>query len=171
MQDATARLYKITEEEEPENIRMTSYGELACVSVTIDGTWQRKGHSSKFGVVFVMSARTGEVLDFVLKSLFCHECILHENDDKHGNTYKKWKECCVNDVGSADSMGKKGAVEIFLRLVETGNLVNKIFIGDGDTGNFECVHDACLNRFGELYSIQKVCCAYPEENRYWITRV
>ena len=87
---------------------MTSDGELACVSVTIDGTWQRWGHNSIFGAVFVMSARTGEVLDFVLKSLFCHECILHQNNDKQCNTYEKWKghieKCCVNHVGSADNM-------------------------------------------------------------------
>ena len=113
-----------------------------------------------------MSARTGGVLDFVLKSLFCHKCILQENDDKHCNTYKKWKEghiekCCVNHVKSADNMEKEGAVEIFLRSIETRNLVYKIFIADG----FGCVYDACLNRFGELYSMQKEECVGPTQKR------
>ena len=34
---------------------------------TADGTWQRWGHSSKIGVVFVISVRTGEVLDYKKK--------------------------------------------------------------------------------------------------------
>ena len=162
MQEAVIRVYNITAEEEPENVIMTSYGELACVSVTVDGTWQRRGHSSKFGVVFVMSARTGEVLDNALRSIFCHECVVHENDDKYCNAYKKWKgdieKCCINHVGSADSMEKKGAVEIFLRSVETRRQLYKIFTGDGDTGSFGYVRDACLNRFGDMYSIQKEEC-------------
>ena len=31
-------------------------------------------HCSKNGVVFVISVKTGEVLDFVVKSMTCHEC-------------------------------------------------------------------------------------------------
>ena len=38
MQDASKRLIKSTREEEPENIKKTKYGELAYVSVTVDGT-------------------------------------------------------------------------------------------------------------------------------------
>ena len=36
---------------------------IACVSVTVDGTCQKRGHSSKLGVVFVISVDTGEILD------------------------------------------------------------------------------------------------------------
>ena len=37
-----------------------------------DSTWQKWGHSSKIGVVFVISVRTGEVLDYIVKTLVCH---------------------------------------------------------------------------------------------------
>ena len=39
---------------------------LCCDGViitSVDGTWQRRGHNSKTGVVFVISILTGEVLD------------------------------------------------------------------------------------------------------------
>ena len=35
---------------------------IALVSVTVDWTWQKRGHSSKIGVVFIISVDTGEIL-------------------------------------------------------------------------------------------------------------
>ena len=61
------------------------------VAVSIDGTWQKRGFSSKYGVVFVISVDTGEVPDYELLSMFCHECKTHQNDDKHSHSYKEWK--------------------------------------------------------------------------------
>ncbi len=37
---------------------------IAEVADTVDGTWQKRGHTSKIGVVFPMSVRTEEVLDY-----------------------------------------------------------------------------------------------------------
>jgi len=36
---------------------------MAKVAVTVDGTWQKRGHSSKIGVVFVISMAAGEILE------------------------------------------------------------------------------------------------------------
>ena len=38
--------------------------EILQAAVTVDGTWQKRGHSSKIGVVFVISVDTGEILDY-----------------------------------------------------------------------------------------------------------
>ena len=38
----------------------------------VDGTWQKRGHTSKIGVVFVICVQTGEVLDYSVKCLVCH---------------------------------------------------------------------------------------------------
>ena len=43
MQDASERLKTIKRVEDPESIKVTKYGELACISATVDGTWQRRG--------------------------------------------------------------------------------------------------------------------------------
>ena len=57
-------LVKIVEEEEPTKIEVTKDGKIvAKAAVTVDGTWQKRGHSSRVGVVFVIAVRTGQVLD------------------------------------------------------------------------------------------------------------
>lgn len=55
---------------------------IANVEVTVDGIWPKTGHSSKTGVVFVLSVVTGEILDYKVKSLICHECRAYEQNDK-----------------------------------------------------------------------------------------
>ena len=87
MQDASN---DSTRKKEPENIKKTKYRELAYVSVTVDGPWQRRGHCSIVGVVNVIFVRTGEILDYALETLYCHECIKHNKDDKDTKVYQKW---------------------------------------------------------------------------------
>ena len=42
---------------------------VAKAAVSVNGTWQKRGHSSKIGVVFAVSVRTGEILNYEVKSL------------------------------------------------------------------------------------------------------
>ena len=44
------------------------------VAVTFDGTWQRRGFSSLFGVFVCISWLTGRVLDFCVSSKYCAAC-------------------------------------------------------------------------------------------------
>ena len=44
---------------------------IADVKVSVDGTWQRRGHCSKIGVIFIIAIDTGDVLDFEVKRLYC----------------------------------------------------------------------------------------------------
>lgn len=46
----------------------------------------------KFGVVIVMSFETGRILDFEVLSKYCHQCKLHQNDDKTSAAYMEWQE-------------------------------------------------------------------------------
>ena len=44
------------------------------------------------------------ILDYALKTLYCHECIAHNKDDKDTKVYQKWKEmhssqCSINHTG------------------------------------------------------------------------
>ena len=38
----------------------------------MDGTCQKRGHSYRIGVLFILSIDTGEVLDYVIKCLVCN---------------------------------------------------------------------------------------------------
>ena len=51
-------------------------------------------------------------------------------------------QCSINHTGSAERMEKDGATEIFLR--------REIFFGDGYTGCFGSVKEACINKFGDV---------------------
>ena len=70
------------------NIEIDEKGNIiAKISVAVDGTWQKRGHSSKIGTVFVISVQTGEVLDYIVKSLVCHTCMKRQQDDKTSKDY------------------------------------------------------------------------------------
>ena len=160
MSDAAERLKQITAKEHPENIHPSSDGSIvADVAVSVDGTWQKRGHSSKIGVIFVISIRTGEILDYVVKSLVCQECTSHQHWDKDGKDYLDWKEkhkavCQVNHHGSSESMETDGAVEIFLRSISARGLRYTLFVGDGDSSCYGTVKEALKDK----YFVQKKEC-------------
>lgn len=160
MNGAAERLRSKVLKEDPDQIED---GEdiIACVSVTVDGTWQKRGHSSKLGVVFVISVDTGEILDYEVKSLFCHECKEHTSWDVESEKYKQWKEshdCQINHKGSSEEMEAVAAAEIFSRSIEKRKLKYTTFVGDGDSSSFGRVKAALDEKFGPDYEINKEDC-------------
>ena len=115
------------------------------------------------GVVFILSVATGEVLDYVVKSLRCHECVTHNtryrNDVSGFNTwYEGYKhKCSINHVGSSGSMETSGAIDIFLRSIVKRSLMYNIFVGDGDSDCFGKVSVECA-KLGIGYEIIKEEC-------------
>ena len=156
MKEAVERLKKVVLEEEPENIELSpAGGMMAQVVVSLDETWQRRGHCSKIGVVFGISIRTGEVIDYIVKSLFPHTC---SKKDKSTSDYVQWYEkhnatCQIKHSGSSDSMEKAGATEIFLRSIDSRGLTYCTFVGDGDTGKYGTVRDKCKQVYGDEYPV------------------
>ena len=119
------------------------------------------GHNSKLGATFVLSADTGEVLDYVIKSTYCKECQHHQNDDIGSKKYKNWKEnhnCGINDHGSAEDMEKDSAAEMFCRSVEKHDLRYTVYIGYGNTSSFGEVKEALYNKFQNDYPVKKEDC-------------
>ena len=55
-------------------------GKIFNVSVSVDSSWQKRhGFNSLLGIVFLLSVDTGQVLDYSIKCLFCHECKKNPN--------------------------------------------------------------------------------------------
>ena len=55
-----------------------SVSEIVDCLVSIDGTWQKWGHQSLLGAVYVIEYQTGKVLDYnIVFCKFCHNCNLH----------------------------------------------------------------------------------------------
>ena len=83
MNQAASCVKKIIESEEPESIEVDDVRTtIARCAVTVHGAWQKCGHSSRSGVVFILSVRTGEVLDVKVLSHICHACIAHKDWNK-----------------------------------------------------------------------------------------
>ena len=130
------------------------------VAISIDGTWQRRGYSSRYGAVFVISVDTGEVLDYELLSLFCHECKAHQNDNKETDSYKDWKKgheanCNINYEGSSGAMEGKGALAMYKRSIETRNLKYTTLVGDGDSDTFKVIKESMACAYVKRYVMKK----------------
>ena len=55
--------------------------EALDVAVPVDGTWQKRGHTSLFGIVEAIAWITGQVLVWEVLSKHCMACKLRENMD------------------------------------------------------------------------------------------
>ena len=89
---------------------VTSDDKVVDIVVSCDGTWQRRGFSSLFGVVFIIAHNTGKVIDYIVKSKHCASCRYWEKKDSSSEAFKSWKrthECDVNHSGSASAMSPK----------------------------------------------------------------
>lgn len=161
-------LFDITSEKNPENIIEHDNINYAKVGVSVDGTWMKRGHQSKLGVVFVQSIETGEVLDFEVKSLFCHVCAKYKkrlSSKKFDEWYKGHEsKCKINHKGSSDKMECEGAIQIFLRSMER-RLIYHLYVGDGDSSSFGKVKEACYEKYGEKYIVTKEECSGHVQKR------
>ena len=160
MNNSATKLGSIMLAKYPDLVEVDENGKFIYkVSVTVDGTWQKRGHTSKVGVVFVIAVLTGEVLDYAVKSLVCHQCVSHKDNTSIEH------DCSINHSGSSDQMETQGAKEIFLRSVEKRNMKYVEFVGDGDSGCFGSVKEACYEKYGDGYVVVKEECVGHVQKR------
>ena len=91
------------------------------VSVSIDGSWQKRGHQSHNGVIAMIEVFTGLVSDFIALSNYCRECETGPNASDEG--YRAWytshrPKCQKNFEGTSGAMESEGAVILFQRSLE-----------------------------------------------------
>lgn len=101
------------------------------LSVALDGTWQKRGHTSLVGGVTLTSIDTGCVLDVSILSKFCR-CegkLQNEHSDN----------CIANYHGVSGGMEVKGAQEIFARSEKLYGVKYVNYLGDGDSKAYESV--------------------------------
>ena len=170
MYEAAERLSRLASSEDEDSVVENNGHTATKVAVSIDGTWQKRGHSSKIGVVFAVSVRTGEILDYEVRSLICKECSSHEHCDKQSPDYLAWKEshrrhCEVNHVGSSEEMESSWAVDIFCPSIEKRKLVYSTFVGDGDSSCFGKVKSKLEELYGKNYPIVKEECVGHVQKR------
>ncbi|CAF1639046.1 unnamed protein product [Adineta ricciae] len=107
------------------------------LTVSGDGSWQKRGFSSTHGVVAVISSNCGaKVLDIERLSKRCTICqgalsIKLKNPEKYQMIMTQ-HECQTNFSGASGSMEVNGLHAIFKRSVERHNVRYAKYIGDGD---------------------------------------
>ena len=112
------------------------------VMVSVDGTWQKRGHSSHNDVVTVVSVITGKALDMEILSNYCKGCSQWKQWKKSQHSspeYKIWLKshnCSLNHDGSAGAMEAAGAVKIFSRSQAKYRLRYMEYLRDGDSSSF-----------------------------------
>ena len=133
--------------------------EVVDVVVTVDGTWQKRGRTSLFGIVVAIAWKTGQVLAWEVLSKHCMACKLRESMDLE--EYEGWyeghkEECECNYKGSSNGMEIAGVKAIWLRSVKDLKLRYTTYIGDGDAATFACLTK--LKPYGEDVEIIKHEC-------------
>lgn len=123
--------------------------EVIDISVSYDGTWHKRGHTSNYGVGIVIDVLTGVALDYVVLSKYCHMCENTANElDKNSPEYAIWHECHVssgecqkNYFASSNAMEKDAAEIMWSRSVAERGFRYTTIVSDGDAKTHAHLND------------------------------
>ena len=87
------------------------------ITVTCDGTLARRGFQALYGIVVVVSWKSGKVVDVEVLSKHCQACATHYEMNTSSDDILDWWEghqasCEVNYCGSSSVMESTGALAI-----------------------------------------------------------
>ncbi|GFU43868.1 uncharacterized protein TNCV_652511 [Trichonephila clavipes] len=117
------------------------------IAIALDGTWQKRGHTSKNGVVTATSLDNGKVIDYECLSKYCFEC---------KSTNKTCDNCQINYHGFSAGRESEGAFRIFSRSLPNYNVRYVQYLGDGDSKGFLRVQES--NIYGDEFPVEKLEC-------------
>lgn len=143
-----------------DNISLDEMEKIINISVSFDGSWQKRGFTSKNGVGCCIDVVTGLVIDFEVLSKYCRLC--SQKEVKLGKEsvafmdwYKEHKpKCQKNFDGSSPAMEPEAAERIWKRSEKNGFRYTTL-VSDGDSKTFSHLND--LKVYPDL-QITKVEC-------------
>ena len=116
------------------------------ITVSFDGTWHKRGHTSLYGVGAVIDVLTGLVLDYTVCSKYCHACTLKEAEFGSRNCaeFEAWfanheADCCADYKGSSNAMEAECARRLWSRSIDLHNIRYTGMLRDGDSKAFGAV--------------------------------
>ena len=132
------------------------------LTVTFDGSWMTRGHTSLYGIGCVIEVHTGLVLDLAVVSLYCQSCTHAKAryGGTHTSEYKAWKEqhteCNANYAGTSGGMEADAAETLWSRSVDRHKFRYTTLLSDGDSKTHK--HLCALNVYGDDTVIVKEEC-------------
>lgn len=126
------------------------------ITISGDGTWKRRGHTSKIGVCSIIGGMTGKVLDVEVLSTFCKTC-------DSADTEAKDHDCLRNHSGSSGQMETVGMVRIFQRSENCNGVRYTNYIGDGDSSTYKNIVE--FAPYGSGATIDKIECVGHVQKR------
>ncbi|GBN50321.1 hypothetical protein AVEN_71538-1 [Araneus ventricosus] len=132
------------------------------ISVSYDGTWQKRGHTSLYGIGIVVDVLTGLVIDYEILSKYRPECTTAKRDlVEHSADFSIWykihkPECSENYVGSSNAMEVKAAEILWTRSVENCGMRYMNVLSDGESKTYQ--HLLELDVYGDNMKISKLGC-------------
>lgn len=154
--------------EEEINKTLSTEHPMDYLTVSGDGTWEKRGFSSLFGMFAITGIFTKKVLDSVIKSSSCRNC----SDWEHRSDtieYDIWFESHENQCSAINSSGNTGKMEVdavtemFQRSQEKYGVYFTIYVGDGDSETFKNVLN--MNPYDDDIVITKKECIRHAEKR------
>jgi len=138
------------------------------LTVSGDGTWQKRGFSSLYGVSSLIGYYTGKVIDICVKSGVCQTCKIWDTklnsvefEEWHEN-HVELGECEANHEGPAGNMEVSAIKEMFQRSEEKYGVKYKYYVGDGDSKTYTGVVQS--QPYGEDFIIhKKECVTFKKE--------
>ncbi|XP_071050642.1 uncharacterized protein [Onthophagus taurus] len=133
MQGAVEEEKKQTLEKENSDTNLTVSG---------DGTWRKRGHTSRFGVVTLAGKYCKKIIDSGVKSTYCHSCVFWKKKDSDPEAYEEWlslheDDCDINHKGSASKMEVDSVKDMFGRSISEYGVKYWRYIGDGDSATYK----------------------------------
>ncbi|GFV42595.1 uncharacterized protein TNCV_1316001 [Trichonephila clavipes] len=132
------------------------------ITVSYDGTWQKRGHSSLYGIGIVIDILTGLIIDYEILSKYFPESTtakrdLGENSAEYSIWYKSHQEeCSKNYVGSSNAMEVKAAEILWKRFIKNCGMRYVSTLSDGDAKTYQ--HLSSLSVYGNSIKIAKEEC-------------
>ena len=139
---ARAHVHELHRKENPH----LSVDDTIEIAVSFDGTWSKRGFTANFGVGFVISADSGQVLDYGFASKICVPCNRQKQKlSEESEEFRAWyashsPNCTENHTGSSGAMEKEIARRLWSNSLSY-NLRYKFMICDGDSKAYNGVWD------------------------------
>ena len=134
------------------------------VTVSFDGSWHKRGHTSLYGFGAVVEVLTGLILDYTITSKYCYTCSLKaaQCNGRDNPQFRVWyldheDDCCEDYHVSSNPMKVECTKRLWSRSVELQNIRYTGMLGDGDSKAFQAlveldpypgvalVHEECVN--------------------------